>query len=163
MFVLNNHSKTKFMAEIKNEAGVVLSEFEMMDLSYNRWNEIGFMVTAQVAPKIKDPDNPSKYIDDFKQQQLYDGQADILRNAMRIVESIENGSGIDWGKDVPVDLHSKAQRLMNEVDTPVFIGLIGLLRNRAFGGKVDEKTAVAIFPDVPEKSRNGDPPEANDD
>ena len=166
MFKLAEFSNRKFIAEINTDDGEVIAEFEMMDLSYNRWNDIGFMVVPEVALKIKDPKNPTKMIEDVKQQQLNDAIAENKRNAMRIVESIEGGSGIDWGglgAENLETLEQKAMFFMDKLDTPIFLGLLAILRNRAFGARISAKDAQKIFPDVQEASRNGSTAQAHDD
>lgn len=161
-FNIDDHSNTQFIAEICNEAGEVVARFTMADLSYHRWNEIGFMVVADTAMKIKDPKDPKKMIDDVAKQNELNALADNKRNIMRIVDSLENGEGINWGIHPPATLEAKAERFYQRVATPIVIGLLGILRNRAFGRRVSVKDAADNFPDVSGSGGDGDPPETHD-
>ena len=141
-FVIKTHQHKKFFIDITLGEDTV--SYELEALSYMRWNEIGLMVKAETAPKIKDPNNPKKYIEDRKRQDELNAEAELLRNAMRIVVALEGGEGIEWGDDAPDTLEGKAE-VFASVDTVMFLGLLTGLRNRAFGGKVTAEDADARF------------------
>lgn len=153
--IAGNKDRTFFIDISSDHSDVVVSH-ELLVLSYMRWNEIGLMVTAEVAPKIKDPKNPKEYIQDVAGQRKLDAEAEMKRNAMRVVVALEGGEGIDWGKDEPESLEAKAEVLIN-TDPRVFLGLMTGLRNRVFGGGVSTEDSEARFLRLSGESTEGVP------
>lgn len=153
-FSLKKHKDQFFTVTItiKNADGSIADSYSyrLAVLSYSRWNEIGLQVVTEVAAKIRDPEaDPAdnKYIVDKEGQRLLNSQAETLRNAMRIVASLEGGEGIEWGDDEPDTLEEKAE-LFQDLDPVIFVGLLSGVRNRAFGGSVTIESAAERFPSV---------------
>ena len=143
-FKIQDHQNKTFYVDIQTEGSEDVLSYQMLALSYNRWNEIGLMVVADEAPKIKNPDNPRELIHDANGQRALNAEAEMQRNAMRVVESLEGGEGIDWGDAPPDNLADKAQMIM-DIDSVTFLGLLTGLRNRAFGAEVSSEDAQARF------------------
>jgi hypothetical protein len=160
-FKISRHQNTTFWAVLQDTEGNILAEYEMCDLSYARWNDIGLMVTPDVARKIKDPKHPSKMIDDIATQTRYNQEAEVLRNAMRLAESIEGGSGIDWEGHDPQTLQDKGALLMS-MSTHIFYGLLGLLSRRVHGAQVSAETAEARFQRLQVASQANHDPQTDD-
>lgn len=145
MFKISDYTGTTFWAILKDENGNILAEHEVMDLTIHRWNEIGLMVTAQVAQKIKNPDKPTELIADRETQARYDAEAELKRNAMRLVECLEGGGGIDWGEDDPQTLQEKAELLQQSISQHIFLGFLTILQNRVYRTRITAEDAKARF------------------
>ncbi len=144
-FKIKEQQGKTFHVDIKDRNENLLASYELEALTYMRWNELGLMVIPDEAPKIKDPKNPSgKKIYDLKGQSKLDGQAEVKRNAIRLVVSLEGGEGIDWDGNEPDTLEEKADILM-QIDSAVFIALLTALRNRAYGMEVTAEESTVRF------------------
>jgi len=143
-FKISEHKGENFFIVIHDNDGNQVAEYELKPLSYMRWNEIGLQVVADEAPKIKDPKNPKDYIQDLATQRRLDAEAEVMRNAMRVVESLEGGEGIDWGGNEPETLLEKAEQLQ-AIDVLTFNALIVGLRNWTLGKGVSAESAAQRF------------------
>jgi hypothetical protein len=144
MLRISEHTKKMINVELKSASGDVIDTFELAGISYHKWQELGLMVNAEVAPKIKDPNDPKKYIKDEKQQSANDADAEVLRNALRIVWCLENGGGIDWGDEEPATLLDKAEAF-KLIDADTFTALLNALQVWVFGKRVSTHDAVQRF------------------
>lgn len=144
MFSITNHKGKTFKVELKDAKGNVLETFELAGIGYHYWHELGLMVTTEQAPKIKDKNSPDKYVEDITAQKALDEQANILRNAVRVVYALESGGGIDWGDKEPPDLLSKAKALQ-EIDADIFTALLNALQLWLFGKKVSTADEINRF------------------
>jgi hypothetical protein len=152
-FKIADHQNKTFFIDI--ESGGQTYSYELMALSYMKWNELGLLVPDETAPKIKDPKDPKKYIDDLAGQRKLDAECEWKRNAIRVVYALENGEGIDWNGDEPETLEDKANTLQ-QLDAVIFFGLINGLRTRTFGGVVSSEDAATRFQRVQAESVTSD-------
>jgi hypothetical protein len=153
-FKIDNYKGNTFIAEFATEGSDTAVEFELLALSYFRWNEIGLTVTQKTAPRKPDPDNRGKYIADDKMQIDLDSEAEMSRNAMRIVVALEGGEGIDWGDFEPDTLAEKAA-IMMDIDAAMFINLLAVLTQRVYGMKVSTKDSESRFSVIQSNSNEG--------
>jgi len=161
-FPITEFKKRTFWAVVQSEDGRVIAEVELLALSYMRWNELGFLVPAPVAPVIKDPKDLTKVIPDLKKQRELDAEAEMKRNAIRLVVSLEGGSGIDWNGVEPDTLEDKADELM-QVDSLVFLGLLQCLQKRIFGAGVTTEESADRFQRLQANGHAGQQPPTNVD
>lgn len=145
MFKIKEHKQKTITVELKSAQGDVLETFELAGIGYHKWNELGLLVTTARAPKKKDPKNPEKYIEDTDAQAKLDEEANMLRNAVRLVYALENGGGIDWGDDQPDNLLDKA-RAFQDIDADTFTALINALHVWLYGKRVSASDAINRFP-----------------
>lgn len=162
MFKISDYTDTSFWAILKDEDGNILAEHQMKDLTYHRWNEIGLMVTPKEAMKIKDPSNPTKLIADKETQARYDAEAELTRNGMRLIESLEGGGGIDWGEDDPQTLQAKAELFQANISQHIFLGLLTVLRERVYRTRISTEDAKARFRRLQDTAAD-DPEQQTDD
>lgn len=144
MFKVQSHKQKLITVELKSATGDVLETFELAGIGYHKWNELGLLVTTPKAPKVKDPTNPEKYIDDQDRQKELDEEANILRNAIRLVYALEHGGGIDWGDEEPEDLIAKG-KAFQEIDADTFTALINALHVWLYGKRISATDAVERF------------------
>ncbi len=144
MFKIAEHKQKTITVELKSAQGDVLETFTLAGIGYHQWNELGLLVTTAKAPKIKDPKNPEKYIEDTERQTELDNEANMLRNAIRLVYALENGGGIDWGDDEPETLVDKAKAFQT-VDADTFTALINALHVWLYGKRISATDAVERF------------------
>jgi hypothetical protein len=161
-FKVNDYTDNTFHLDILGDDGAMIATYELKALTYTEWNEIGLTVVADEAPKIKDPDNPKKLIHDLAGQRLIDAQAEITRNVMRVVVSLEGGEGIEWGGKTPSTLEAKAEILLN-IDSSMVWTLLNGIRTRAFGKKVSSEEATARFQRMEAEAITGSSSETDDD
>ena len=162
MFKIEDYKNTTFWAILKDEDGNVLAEHEVMDLTIHRWNEIGLMVTAQEAMKIRDPKDPTQKIPDKVTQARYDADAELLRNAMRLVECLEGGGGIDWGENDPQTLQEKAELFEQSISQHIFLGFLTILQNRVYRTRITSEDAKARFRRIQAAAKDDPEPQTDD-
>lgn len=144
MLRIKEHTQKTITVELKSSGGEVVDTFELAGISYHKWQELGLMVNAGVAPKIKDPNDPKKYIADEEAQNKLNQEAEVLRNALRIVWCLENGGGIDWGEEEPSTLLGKAEAFQS-IDADTFTALINALQVWIYGKRISTTDAVTRF------------------